>query len=71
MSAETRDKLLEAFGTVWNAYRQLQLSKNTDVSFPTFARAYRGKTISPEQLAAIVTAWESRRRQPVSQPVSA
>lgn len=65
LTVDTRDAMLAAFGTVWNTYRQLDLS-DADVSFPTFARACRGATIAPEVLSAILVCWEHRRRQPVS-----
>lgn len=70
LSAETRDAFVDAFGTIWNAYRQLGLGQlvtdGVSVSFPTFARACRLLPIAPEQLAMIARAWEARRRQPVS-----
>jgi len=68
-----RDQFLDAFGTLWNAYRQLNLAiaqpndgPELAVSFPTFSRACRGLPIAPNELNAIVSAWEYRRRQPVS-----
>jgi hypothetical protein len=60
-----REQLIDAFGTVWNIYRQLGLG-SSDVSFPTFSRSYRGEAISAEHLATIVAAWEFRRQRPVS-----
>jgi hypothetical protein len=65
LGAAIRDQFLDAFGTVWNAYRQLGLA-STDVSFPTFTRACRGLAIAPETLRAILESWEHRRRQPVA-----
>lgn len=70
-----RDQFVAAFGTVWNAYRQLGLaslssastpSAGQAVSFSTFARACRLLPISPEDLTAITTAWNIRRREPVA-----
>lgn len=63
-----RDQFLDAFGTLWNAYRQLDLTNAgiAAVSFPTFSRACRGLPITQMELAAIVAAWEYRRRQPVA-----
>jgi hypothetical protein len=65
LSQETAEALLAAFGTGWNAYRQLRLSE-TVVSYPSFNRALRGLEISPDHLAVIVASWDSRRRQPVA-----
>jgi hypothetical protein len=69
LGAGLRDAFLDAFGTLWNAYRQLGLAicgPELAVSFPTFSRACRGLPIAPEELSAIVACWELRRRQPVA-----
>lgn len=69
LSTTTCDALIDAFGTVWNAYRQLALTES-GVSYPVFARSLRGETIAPETLAAVLLAWELRRRQPVDPTVA-
>jgi len=65
LSSVLRDQFLDAFGTLWNAYRQLELAQ-TSISFPTFSRACRGLPIAAKQLWAIETAWDVRRVQPVA-----
>lgn len=62
-----RESLIDAFGTTWNAYRQLSsIAAMTPVSFPTFSRAMRGLPIAPETLAAITASWDVRRVLPVA-----
>jgi hypothetical protein len=69
LASEICTALLEAFGTQWNAYRQLDRAfplSERGVSPSTFARALRGQTVTPEQADAIVSAWERRRVQAVA-----
>jgi hypothetical protein len=69
VSEEIRDSVLDAFGTVWNAYRQLDRAfplAERGVSPATFARALREQTVTPAQAEAILSAWNRRRVQAVA-----
>lgn len=64
-----RNAILRAFGTQLNGYWQLDragLLRNGNVTPSTFARALRGDTVSQEQAALILMAWDVRRVQPVT-----
>lgn len=65
VSTALRERLLNAFGTLWNAYRQLSLDA-VGISFPTFNRACRDLPVAPETAAAIQIAWDARRVRPVA-----
>jgi hypothetical protein len=56
--------ILGSFGTMWNAWRQLELS-DSDITFAIFSRALRSQPVTPEDADLIVAAWERRRKEPV------
>lgn len=68
LPADIADRILDAFGTQWVAWKQLNSAVDLEalgVTPSIFFRSLRGQTVSPDFASAITEAWNVRKAQPV------